>query len=339
MAGKGGRSFSDLKMDLLKEGHAFSFFQAVRLLRFFQAPSQDVNLSHPEAPDHISIRPKLSLAFPPADIDRVEEITTEDGGRRFLITATLLGLYGASSPLPTFYTEDLMDEAGDEESVSRDFIDIINHRLFLLLFESWAKYRQFMQVVEEKNDDNLVRLFSLLGLGEKPLREDITDAYGLIRYIGLLTQFPRSAVGLRCLLQDALGDISVNVVSCVKTKARIPEDQRCSMGMTGCTLGSDSYVGEEIDDRMGMFRLQVGPINSQQFQSLLPGGKDRERLKFLTKFYVTDPLEYDMELILAEGEAQPVSLGRLEWSRLGWDTWIFSGDLLQEASVRSCPGQ
>ena len=66
-------------------------------------------------------------------------------------------------------------------------------------------------------------------------------------------------------------------------------------------------------------------------------GKGCEKLGFLTRFYVTDELEYDVELTLAEGEAQSVCLGRPEWSRLGWDTWVFAGDHLGEAKVRFCP--
>jgi len=339
MASQDRGSFFDLKLDLLKDGHAFSFFQVVRLLRFFREPSNDNQKTHSDDTDHIRMRPKLSLAFPPADIDRVEELNDgeNDEARRFLVTANLLGLYGSSSPLPTFYTEDLMEEASVEESVTRDFIDIINHRLLLLLFKCWTKYRQFLQVVEEKNTDHLVRLFSLLGLGEKALREDVPDAEALIKYIGLLTQFPRSALGLKRLLQDALGEVSISVVPCVERKASIPLDQRLYLGKSGGVLGDDSFVGQEVEDRMGKFRLKIGPLTRQQFQLLLPGGADCEKLSFLTRFYVAEALEYDVELTLAEQEAQSVCLGHHEWSRLGWDTWIFSGEQMAEANVRFCP--
>jgi type VI secretion system protein ImpH len=336
MASQGGGSSSDLKFDLIKEGHAFSLFQVMRLLRSFGSPSSESEQSAgSRETEHIRIRPKLSLAFPPADVDRIEEINDEEP--HFLVTATPLGLYGASSPLPTFYTEDLMDEAAEDESVTREFIDIINHRLFLLLFRAWNKYRQFLQVAEENNPQYLERLFSLLGLGEEPFREDVSEAYGLIRYIGLLTQSPRSSLGLRVLLQDALGDIPVEVIPCVQRRASIPADQRLFLGASGGTLGSDGFLGEEIDDRMGKFRLKIGPLNQEQFHGLLPGGQGCDKLCFLTKFYVTESLEYDVELTLAEGEAQGVCLGRPEWSRLGWDTWIFAGDDLGEVKATFYP--
>lgn len=335
MASQGGRSSFDVKLDLLREGHAFSFFQVIRLLRLFSGTTKDSHASGFAGTEHIRVRPKLSLAFPPADVDRVEE---KEGERpRYLVTATLLGLYGSASPLPTFYTEDLIDEVSQDESVAREFLDIINHRLFLLLFQCWTKYRQFIKVVEENNTQHLERLFSLLGLGEKAIRDDVPDAYSLIRYVGLFTQFPRSSGGLKALLQDAFGNVPIKVVPCVARKAKIPEDQRFFLGSSGGVLGSDSFVGEEIEDRMGKFRIQAGPLDQQQFQRLLPGGSGGDRLALLTGLYVTDPLEYDVELTLAEGQAQCVCLGRPVWSRLGWDTWIFSGEQTGEVKARFYP--
>jgi type VI secretion system protein ImpH len=99
----------------------------------------------------------------------------------------------------------------------------------------------------------------------------------------------------------------------------------------------NGFLGKEIDDRMGKLRLQIGPLKAAQFQSLLPGGGGFDKMAFLTKFYMTDPMDYDVELSLDEGEARPVCLGQAKWSRLGWDTWIFAGDHLEEATVRFFP--
>lgn len=337
MASQGGRSSFDVKLDLLKEGHAFSFFQVVRLLRLFGGSKKKGDGSGFQGTEHIRIRPKLTLAFPPADVDSVEQKEGEQS--QYLVTATFLGLYGSASPLPTFYTEDLIDEASEDESAAREFLDIINQRLFLLLFQCWTKYRQFVKVAEEDDPQHLERLFSLLGLGEKVLRDDVPDAYSLIRYVGLFTQFPRSAGGLKALLQDAFGSIPIKVVPCVVRKAKVPEEQRLFLGKSGGVLGSDSFIGEEIEDRMGKFRLQVGPLDQYQFQRLLPGEAGGDRFALLTRLYVTDPLEYDVELTLAGGQAQCACLGGASWSRLGWDTWMFAGDRIGEVKATYYPEQ
>jgi type VI secretion system protein ImpH len=268
-------------------------------------------------------------------VAKIEELANE--GPLFLVTATMLGLYGVSSPLPTFYTEDLMDEAAEDMSVTRDFLDIFNYRLYLFLFRCWAKYREFFQLVEENNPEDLEKLSCLLGLGEKELREDFPESYSLLRYAGLLTQFPRSALGLETLLQDAFGKIPIQVLPCIERKVKIPPDQRFHLGDSGNALGEDSFLGEEMDDRMGKFRLQVGPLKSEPFHSLLPGNLNHKRFTTLTKFYVMDPLEYDLELILAEKEAKTVCLGTPMWSRLGWDTWTFSADDIGEVRATLQP--
>ena len=324
MAGENRRTFPDLKAHLLNEGHSFSFFQVMRLLRFLVSSGSKQGAVPAEKMHGIRVRPDLTLAFPAADISQVEE---GRGGENtdFRVTATFMGLYGSSSPLPTFYTEDLMDEAASDESVTREFLDVFNNRVYLLLFKAWNKYRQFLQVVEENNEEHIERLFCLLGLGEKSIRDDIPDAYRLLRYIGLFSQFPRSAAGLKSLIQDALDDVPVDVCPCLLHMATIPEDQRSLVGRNGAVLGRDSYLGEQIPDRMGKFRLELGPLNAKAFRDLLPGGTKYNTLTTLTRLYVTDPLEYDVSVTLSQGQASTVCLGSPSWSRLGLDTWVFGG--------------
>jgi len=330
MAGESGRSSLDLnrsglKLELLKEGHAFSFFQVLRLLRHFAVASSDRQAANSDFSRHIQIKPNLSLAFPPSDVEKVEEAGDHDD-HRFLVTANFLGLYGSSSPLPTFYTEDLIDEESQDESTSRDFIDIVNQNLYTLLFSCWSKYRLHLRVLEEKSPQQIEQLFCLLGLGEPTLRQSIPSPERLLRYLGLFTQFPRSALGLKTLLRDALGGIPVDVIPCVYRKAVIPRSQRMCMGISGSSLGVDSYVGEEIDDRMGKFRVQLGPMTKGEYHRFTPGQEDFDWLVLLTAMYFVEPLEYDVEVIMAAHEVRSVVLGDDSRSVLGVESWIFSDD-------------
>ncbi|MCX8117638.1 MAG: type VI secretion system baseplate subunit TssG [Desulfobacterota bacterium] len=325
MASPDRRSPAALKSDLFEKAHEFSFFQVMRLLRLLLR-SGKTGASQEE--QHLRLRPELSLSFPPADVARIEEVDSERP--LYLVTVTLLGLYGASSPLPTFYTEDLLEEASEDLSVTRDFLDILNNRIYHLLHRCWLKYRLFLQVIEEEDQTILEKLFCLIGLGEEALRKDVPDVYSLLRYTGLFTQFPKSASGLRTLLHDAFGRIPVEVIPCVKRVVKLPLDQRCSLGISGCRLGQESYLGEEIEDRMGKFRLSIGPLSSEPYHRLLPGTPDHRRLIFLTRFYLLDAFEFDIELILAAGEARTTSLGGSRWSLLGLDTWLFSHETLGE---------
>jgi type VI secretion system protein ImpH len=320
---------TDLKLKLLKEGHAFSFFQIVRLLGCMQATGAQHASAGRDGLGNVRVRPNLSMGFPASDVEEIAE--QDDGeGTQFSITANMLGLYGTASPLPTFYTEELMEEEARDESVSRDFIDIINQRLYELLFRCWSKYRQYLQVLEWGNAPVLERLFCLVGLGEKKLREDVPEPYRLLRYIGLFSQSPRSAMGLRALLKDALGDVPLTINPCIERNAEIPLSQRCCLGVSGCTLGKDAYLGQELVDRMGKFRIQVGPLDESVFQTFFPGNEAYEQLTFLTQIYLTEPLAYDLELILDKGQAQTICLGDQDHGMLGVNSWVFSGDYLDE---------
>jgi type VI secretion system protein ImpH len=344
MAGKAGRSSPHLSADspaslrrqLLKEGHAFSFFQVVRLLRHLISQSSQTHKPPFDFNKTIRIQPNLTLAFPASDVESVQEVGDPEEPR-FLVTANFLGLYGPASPLPTFYTEELIEEAAEDESVSRDFIDILNQRLFALLFECWGKYRQSLKVVEEKSSAYIDRLFCLLGLGEVSFRKDITEPQRLLRYIGLFTQLPHSALGLKTLLNDALGGMPIEVIPCVMRTAKIPRNQTLSLGASAFRLGIDTYLGDELPDRMGRFRIRLGPLTREAFKRFSPGSEDFNRVSFLADLYFVEPLEHELELILAEGEALTARLGDPGRATLGVDTWIFSSPELGEVRAVFSP--
>ncbi|MBU2548109.1 MAG: type VI secretion system baseplate subunit TssG, partial [Proteobacteria bacterium] len=203
-----------------------------------------------------------------------------------------------------------------------------------LFFQSWMKYRWHLRIAEEEDEGCLERLSCLLGLGLEEFRHAVPRSRRLLRYIGLFTQFPRSALSLRALLSDALDLPHVDVVPCILQMMRIPDEQRCLLGVQGTTQGDDCYLGQEIEDRMGKFRISAGPLGEDKFHSLLPPTPQFREVGDLVHVFLIDPLEYEMELVLKREEAQTMVLGGEKWSGLGYDTWIFSGPRLEtEARV------
>ncbi len=53
----------------------------------------------------------------------------------------------------------------------------------------------------------------------------------------------------------------------------------------------------------------------------------------LVVLYLPKKLMWDVELVLAPGEAPPLVLGGGE-ARLGWNTWLSSEKIAEEVSVR-----
>jgi type VI secretion system protein ImpH len=199
MAAPHGDTMPGVIEDLLKNSSSYPFIQAIRLLIYNVHAHGDE--SEGAMRRKIRVHPQLSLDFPGTDIVSIEQRPSDPD--KFFITTTFLGLYGASSPLPTFYTEDLLDEASEDKTISRDFIDIINAPAYVLFFKCWAKYSFFYNLVEGRRDDMLERLFCLLGFGTDKIRHSVSHPTRLLRYVGLATQMPRSAEGLRALISDA----------------------------------------------------------------------------------------------------------------------------------------
>jgi type VI secretion system protein ImpH len=336
MAAQARREVLGIEEGLLRHGGRYSFNQTIRLLRYFLSVARGGRLDEEALSRLVRVRPELSLGFPETDIAGIEVLPGD--APHYFITATFLGLYGVSSPLPTFYTEDLMDEASRDMTVMRDFLDVINAPFYPLFFRCWSKYRQAVKVVEEEDSAYLERLFCLIGLGTQKLRDGILHPLGLLRYVGLFTQCPRSALSLQCLLSDALDTERLHILQCVPRLGRIPDDQRCLLGISGAALGEESYVGQYVDDRMGAFRVRVGPVGRETLWRLFPDTKDFARMTTLIGLYLDQPLEWDVEVAVHPGEVRTVCLGGPHWCRLGWETWVFSGEALEgEAEVRFRP--
>lgn len=310
---------------LLQNPRKFSFTQAVRLLK--QAYGKAGSGGDTFLREQLRVRPYLSLGFPPNDLVAIEEIAPKDEAgadarRRFRLTATFLGLYGPSSPLPTYYTEELLDEQSEDKSVDRDFLDILNHGFFVLFILADTYYHLSRRICEENDGDVLLRLYALMGLGhDEMLQKAFLNPGALLRAVGLLTQFPRSAAGLRGILADRIG-APVQVRQCEPRQAVIPRDQCCRLGREENALGDASWLGFTTPDAMGRIAVLAGPMTAQTYTRFLPDRPEHDELLMLIKFYCTQPLEFDLEFILAPSEAQPGRIGEAQWSRLGCDVWL-----------------
>ncbi|WP_028215061.1 type VI secretion system baseplate subunit TssG [Paraburkholderia mimosarum] len=310
------RATADAVKDLLlTNGETYSWFQAIRLLRLYD---RHTGLRQ----EHLRVRPRLGLGFPENDIDRIEALP----GGNHRITANFFGLYGVSSPLPTYYTEDLFEEQREGRHVTRDFLDIVHYALYPLLFDAWAKYRIEQRIVEDRDEKALNHLYAFVGLNDADLRVELLPASAeLLRYAGLFNQRPRSALGLKTMLADTFAPARIRVECGLRRAQPIPADQRWQLGTQGSRLCDDAWLGELIDDYGGTIKVQFADVPQPLFHQLLLGGAAHERLHFLTRFYLIDPLDVDVELDLRREEAHAARCGRSIWSRLGYDTWLNPG--------------
>ncbi len=102
----------------------------------------------------------------------------------------------------------------------------------------------------------------------------------------------------------------------------IAQQQRNQLGTANNVLGEDLLLGHRVADRSGKFRVHVEGLSWQRFHTFLPAGSACKPLCSLVRLMLRVPLDYDVRLVLAEGEVRPLHIGERNVCRLGWTSWL-----------------
>ncbi len=321
MAGTDWATRDPVATELLKNGHRFSFFEAVRVLQGLHRDAPRLGHQGPAERERVRLRPSLDMSFPTSDVQTVREIEAADGTPRYVIDVAFMGLYGTSSPLPNHYTEDLVRREEDD-SLLRGFLDLFHHRLLSLFYRTWVKYRHAVQYDSAGKDYFSTRLLSLIGCALELLPEGReVPVSRLLSYAGLVTQLPRSAESFRAMLQAHYPESPIAIEQCTGGWSAIPEDQRNRIGGLNCTLGLNAIIGGEVYDRAGGFEVKMGPLHLDDYLGMLPGESDQEQLQELADLLNGDGLDYELTLTLRGDEVPQAQLDSPK-TRLGWCSWL-----------------
>lgn len=341
---------------LYGEPYAFDFFQAVRLLEMLDPSREVVGLAGPPAREAVRFRAMPSLNFPPSP---VYDLTHPEVTRPPTMTVAFLGLHGPSGVMPRHYTELIYrldrERKGEERRALREWFDLFNHRMISLFHRAGIKYRFWIayernhRVGRPVGEDRFRHcLECLAGIGTQGLTSRLTvsatgpgtvrprrlagvDDRSLLFFAGLLAQRKRNASGLAAMLQDYFG-VPVQVEQFVGQWLRLEEPSQTTLGIDNCDLGVNAVAGEKVLDFQGKFRLRLGPLDYRRFTQFMPDRTATPRAKglflisHLTRFYVGRELEFDVRVLLkAEAVPECQLQEDLPGPRLGWNTWLVSG--------------
>ena len=314
MAIETGSEAATLKARLLSRAERVSFFQAYRLLRRLGPQvTRDV--------EDIKFRPDISLGFPGRDVSSISE--RKDG--RYQVDANFLGLYGVSSPLPNFYTEDLLAEQQQELHARRDFLDVVSQTIYPIFFRAWLKSKPHLRIVEFDDTRMLDIFYAFVGINQPEKYRNQPGFDVLLRFGALFTQSPRSALGLQTILSASYPDVVIKIIEQDIRTLNMPAEQHLYLGQQATILGVDTHLGSEFNCCNSNLTIEMRDVADELFRQLLPGGLEYSRLCFMVQQYLTDPLNVVVDLYLKQGVAQPVVLGQDNWSALGRDTWLYDG--------------
>ena len=301
---------ADLERRLISEPQRFTMMQALWLSGVLNAGTADGIDQFLRR--GVRVVPWLSLAFPPAEVVSVEK-REEDGQAVYRVTVPYYGLYSTMGALPTFYTEELLDEAREDESISRDFLDILNNHLYHLLYAANRHGDIARRTVESANRSAEFIQYCLIGQAEEELRDPSLHALAIA---DLLAQRSRSAIRLERYLAFVLWRGGVEVEQCVERRAPVPEPQRCALGVRGCRVGEDAVGGDSVVYSTGNFRVHLRGVKPSEASEFLPGREGYGAFRERVERYLDSPQEFDLVLHPDGSAPQPSALG--EGARLGF---------------------
>jgi type VI secretion system protein ImpH len=279
--------------------------------------------------ERIRFRHDPSLAFSTGDVAEVRTVAAPPSpadpegrpGLAFEVVTTFLGLSGTVSPLPSYLAEEVAQEDPDAPRL-REFLDLFHHRLISLLYRARARADIPAGWRSDLGDPWSGRLLALLGIDVASGEIGPVPGWRLLRLAPLLVERNLTAHALAAALEDALeADLlgaRVEVEPFAGAWVAIADDQLTRLGLGASRLGQDLVVGQKVFDAGGRFRVVMGPLGAEAYASFAAGGPVR-RTRELLAALVSEPLEHELWLWLAEEAAPALRLGA---SRVGRDSWL-----------------
>src|SRR4051812_10475968 len=306
----------NLLRELEAEPWRFDYFTVLRHLERFHAGQPRIGDSAALRDELVRLGQDPFMDFPASNLARVER--PENGPLRIFVK--YMGMLGPQGALPLATTEEAYHYILANDDAFPRFLDIFNHRFIQLFFRAWANSRPIAQHDRPTADRFFAYIGSAIGIGSEPYRnlDSIPDAAKL-GFAGLLGAQAKSAsrlVGALC----GLFKVTAEIDEFVGTRLMLDAQEYTILGRGHNVLGEDAMLGRSIFSVQDKIRVRIFTGSLAQYVRFLPTGDLCEPLADLVFFYNGEQLEYDAELAIPSGAAEPVRLGR--FGQLGWTSWM-----------------
>lgn len=307
---------------LVEQAEQFEFHAFIKILEELNPQSPSLGVGEDPLKDIVNFKTYVGFDFPATDI---RSFLVNEGDGPPQLTVDFFGIAGHPGPLPTPYTQILMDNDRRGDTAFHFFLDIFNHRLISILQRIRKKY--WIALATEMPENTMMGqcVASLLGLALPSLkgRMSIPDR-SLFPYIGLLWGAPRSLVGLQKILSSFFR-LPVSIEECQGKWIPVPLSQRSALGKSGRfnVLGKDAILGSQFWDQKGFITLHLGPMTFPQYMGFLKPGKSYDALCDLVVYYMGRSADVRINLILDRREIPKTALGK--GAALSWTSWLNRG--------------
>lgn len=331
MAGENRTSAHSLIAELERDATRFDFFAAVRLLESLNPDKPRLGDSIKLTDDAVRFSQEPELQFPGSALSAYRA----DSQIASRLTVNFFGLFGPNGPMPLHLTEYARERLRHhhDPTLSR-FADIFHHRMIALFYRAWANTRPTVAYDRPEADAFRGYVGSLLGLrGDAFKGRDALDDRAKLFYAGHFSNHNKHPEGLRAVIGDMLRT-QVAVDEFVGEWMEIPQNDQSRLGVSPkiASLAQSAVLGAAVWGCQHKFRLVLGPLNLDQYLSLLPGGDAFAQLVAIVRNYVGDELVWDANLLLQKQQvpseialgmpATPDPASMNGQAQLGWSMWL-----------------
>jgi len=321
MADQNRTTSSDLEASLQKDPTRFGFFQAMRLIECaYKEKARFGQSQRPSQEPPVRLGQEISLTF---ETSTLSSFSHRKSGLMPILKQRFMGLFGPNGPMPIHLTEYIRERVFyHRDNTLSGFADMFHHRMICLFYRAWANTEPTVSFDRPESDRFSTYIGSLSGVGSDALHErDAMPDLAKLYYTGLLSAQNKSSKGLSALLADYFR-LPVNLQQFVGEWLEIQPGDLTRLGETPRTgeLGCSAILGSKVWSCQHKFRVLFGPLNLNEYLSLLPDGYRIEQLIATIRNYIGDELSWDVNLVLKKDQVPSAQLG--ENTRLGWTSWL-----------------
>ena len=286
----------------------YSFPQAIRVavtyLRDYY-PLEDSETLY----ERFRFRANPSLSFAKTEISTLRFIETNEGVN-VEVTMNFLSLFGASSPLPSHYSEMVLESA-DSDLVLKDFLNLFNHHLQKNLYPIWERYKYHIQYESSLGDQFSKYVLSIIGLySQSQNKNSKLDLKKLLPYAGILSMKQKSTGSLVAVLRHYLEHDDLEIIQCIPMQENIPSWQYSHLGQENCSLSKDTLLGESVKTNSSKFQILLKNIFFDDLYKYSIHGEKMQELDELIALALNEPLEHELSLHIQKDNIQKCELSK-----------------------------
>ncbi|MEN8236286.1 MAG: type VI secretion system baseplate subunit TssG [Pseudomonadota bacterium] len=322
MATKQRQEIPSVAETLWQDTFDFEFHQVIKLLEQLNPEVTALGAGVTPKDEAVNIKARISLSSSSSDIYSLEQTETSLPPT---INVNFWGIAGLQGPLPTPYTELILERMRNKDHTLKDFLDIFNHRLVSILHRIAKKYLPALNTLKPHQTLLGQCVQSFTGTDPQYTSEETLGMHphSLLFYSGLLWQQPRSAAGLKHILSHYFA-VPVSIKGFQGQWIELEPSQWTHIGARSqfSSLGRGAMLGTKVWYSATRSTIRIGPLDEITFRRFLKTGDAYGPLFKVIQFYLPPHHKTDINLVI---RAKDVCNSKLDGkTQLGWTSWLKS---------------